>query len=255
MFAPPRVVAATSPPLNAPRETSYVLVTTRVVRNPSCGTELVLMFRPSSVTALASERSPATENAAAVESVAPMPMTPGTRVASRFRSVSSSGSRATSSGVSARSVEPGVGTSGARTGRGVGWTVIGARDRNRRQLRVPQEAVFVGVALQGRLLRLPPQVARGHLILTAAVRKQDGVAPAGIGGGAADDLGFEGRRLDDDAGERCAVLVRDEAGDDVGRRADLALEGAGEKEERQDSGGGHGADATHDMIRRRWRRR
>src|SRR5438132_12674667 len=85
MFAPPRVVAATSPPLNAPRETSYVLVTTRVVRNPSCGTELVLMFRPSSVTALASERSPATENAAAVESVAPMPMTPGTRVASRFR--------------------------------------------------------------------------------------------------------------------------------------------------------------------------
>src|SRR5258705_58970 len=146
MFAPPRVVAATSPPLNAPRDTSYVLVTTRVVRNPSCGTELVPMFRPSSVTAFASERSPATENA-------------------------------------------------------------------------------------------------------AAVRKQDGVAPARVGGGPACDLRFERQRFDDRAGDRGAVLVGDGAGQDVGGGTDLAVQEAGEDKEEEAQGGGRAAH-YRDTVRR-----
>src|SRR2546430_12210798 len=113
-LVPLRVVDATSPPENWPRATSYVLVTTRVVRRASCGTFPEPNERPSSVMVLAVERWPATENAVLVESVSPIPTTPGARVASVFRSEASIGRRATNSGVRLRSVEPGVGRSTPR---------------------------------------------------------------------------------------------------------------------------------------------
>ena len=82
-LVPLRVVEATRPPLNWPRATSYVLVTTRVARIASWGTDPDPKRRPSSVTALASARWPATEKAAAVLSVPPSATTPGTSATAR----------------------------------------------------------------------------------------------------------------------------------------------------------------------------
>ena len=77
MLVPPRVVEVTMPPQNCPRATSYALVTTRTERSASCGMLAVPRATPSSITALAAGRWPATENAVALESVPAMPITPG----------------------------------------------------------------------------------------------------------------------------------------------------------------------------------
>ena len=93
-----------------------MLVTTRVLRNASCGTLPEPNERPSNVMLLAVARCPATEKAALVESVSLIATTPGASVARVFRSEASIGRRATASGVRLRSVEPGVGRSAPRCG-------------------------------------------------------------------------------------------------------------------------------------------
>lgn len=99
------------PPENCPRVTSYVLVMTRVERIASDGTSVDPNDNPSSVTALASGRSPPTEKPAALVSEPPIETTCGDSSARLSRSDASMGSLATCSGVNARSIEPGVGRS------------------------------------------------------------------------------------------------------------------------------------------------
>ncbi len=93
-------------------------MTTRVLRIASCGTLADPAESPSSVMLFASGRSPATENADEVESVAPIATTPGASVARTLGSDASMGSRSTSSGLRLRSASPGPGRSASR-GRGV----------------------------------------------------------------------------------------------------------------------------------------
>ena len=97
---------------------------TRVWRSASWGIDPLPNSRPSSVMALASGDRPATENDAAVLSVAPMGTTPGASVASAARSVTSRGSRASCSTLMFRSVEPGVGGSKPAGSRRLPRTVI-----------------------------------------------------------------------------------------------------------------------------------
>ena len=105
---PPREVDATSPPVNCPRATSYVLVITRVLRTASAGT-VPPNDRPSSVTRFWSARWPATEKPAAVESLPASPTTPAESAAIELGSEASMGRRMSCSPDSARSVLPGVG--------------------------------------------------------------------------------------------------------------------------------------------------
>ena len=84
---------------------------TRVDRVASEGSWVEPKLRPSSVTALASGRMPATEKPAAVVSEPMIETTEGDSNARLSRSPASIGRRAACSGVIARSIDPGVGRS------------------------------------------------------------------------------------------------------------------------------------------------
>ena len=111
LFVPPRVVDATCPPVNCPRLTSYVLVITRVLRTASEGTLPDPKLNPSRVIWFWLVGWPPTENVAAVESVAEVPMTPGASAAMDARSPLSMGSRSSWAADRLRSWLPAVGRS------------------------------------------------------------------------------------------------------------------------------------------------
>src|SRR5205807_4152023 len=120
------------------------------------------------------------------------------------------------------------------------------------------EAILIRLARDRDPRRGQAEVAHDELILPAAVREEDGEAPAGVRSALTRHLAFEGCRLDGRSRQRLVVGARDGAGDDVGGRADLSHAGErrAERAERDEQPTGRawyhsvGSGAVHGIYER-----